>query len=298
MNDAKDDGEIEVFRRILPSRWNSASVNSLTIGPKLTKELIQLECQCLQIAGIFLFFPSVRPLSSHLQGCILHQGCIIMPCGLFLPDVETWLAGIEDRVIEVEANEACQALFETSAQAEPAVCKSHGCECAQGWPVMLGPRPANEVECAIGVIARFAQDPHAFDGPDLTVGTQILTQFRRHLGRQTVGIEELATADAAELQAEFREIVKCSDYPGFQIFVNGRHKTHGVHHDGGIAEPVEEIIRLAAGKIGGGTGKNRPWHGPDGLPEPIPPLYERSRRNGLFDLLHTLRAEAISPFFQ
>ena len=137
---------------------------------------------------------------------------------------------------------------------------------AQRRAIELWPAPVEDVERAIGIEARFHADPVAMDAVKLLAASEELAAFDRHIGAVARIPRDYPPVESVKAASEGNDI---GDDP---VTVPGKcprldQADDRIEHDGGIALPVEEVVRI--GVIAGrdGRGEDRAAHGTDLLTE-------------------------------
>ena len=150
---------------------------------------------------------------------------------------------------------------------------------------MLWAVPLQEVDGGVGIVAHVAQDPViALDRGQLGVGAQELAQIGRGVVL-AVGMlgEEARPADLAQPQAEADEIGEMV-LPALRGDVFADQHEPGIHHMGAVAQPVEEIVRLARIARAADRGQHRARERAHRLAEARAELGERDGRDALLHL--------------
>src|SRR6185437_4150393 len=145
-------------------------------------------------------FDVLGPVAAMHERAELNQCNIIMSGIALLPRPHTAAAGVSNREIQIHAQKARERVRARRARREEAQARQR----AQRGSVILRARPAKDVDRAIGIETRFAQEPVTADRAQLGGRTKELAAFA---GRRLPALLRVEIGARAQRQTENDEIV-------------------------------------------------------------------------------------------
>ncbi len=223
--------------------------------------------------GTQVAFPSPQPLRAFAQRRRCNPQRVVVVPRLFFPDVERRIAPVLRREVEVVPEQSCGSVPQSHlVLAHPLQHR----ECAQRRAIVLGPRPSRDVDRAVGVHAacrRTPRSPHV--AGQLFIRAHVLLEVGHDLLAPGRRRDERAAVELFERQAEAHEVGEVAEAPSSADVARFVEQPHGIDHDGRIAEPMEEVVRIRVVGAEHRRGDDGAPRGPHGLPEAGALLHDR-----------------------
>lgn len=148
------------------------------------------------------------------------------------------------REVEVEADQR-RDLGQQRGIEMPAGHPAQQRQRAQRRSVVLGARPPQDVERAVGVHPRLGDDCVAVHAREFIVLAQVLQQSGRHARPAVLHRDHRAAVESVQGKAEAGEVAQVPQGLVTDAPV-GMEQAQRIDDDGGIAEPMEEVVRVGS----------------------------------------------------